>query len=121
VRSKPEHVDGDLTILDEKTLAHLRGEILKEETLKLPTNMAGYIQQAAKNRHFEKLTAHELLRETIATWAGYEKHAGLTDAEIYRKFYITFNTDVFSSQTLNKKETETLIEKIKNETHIPNN
>lgn len=112
-RSAPSFVDGDLLELDDQTLARLRGEIIRSETLpKMPQGVAAYVHQGIKNRHRAKQDAQAILRETIATWAGYLRHQGRQDSEIYRQFYVTFGTDVLSAQALGTTDTNLLNSKL---------
>ena len=109
-RSGPEFVDGDLLELAPETLAALRGEI--DKPLKLPHGVADYVIRGIKNRHSEKILAQTELRDAIAQWAGIYKHAGETDSDIYRRFYITFGIDVLSAQALAVNDAKLLCSRI---------
>jgi len=118
-RTSIEFVDGDLFELDASTLAQLRGEVAQVD---LP--VAEYrAMLAAKHtphlgilahtkRHVERQAAVATLRETMAQWAGYERHDGLSDSEIYRKFYIRFGVDMIGAQILKTAEVDELNHKI---------
>ncbi len=112
-RSAPEHVDGDLFELDPAVLAVLRGKI---DRIDLAPKSNPYGDSATtrhiQNVHWERQQMQATLRDTIATWAGWQKHLGLTDSMIYRKFFITFGTDVMTAQTLGRKEADLLNVKI---------
>jgi DNA repair protein RadD len=108
-RSSPEFVDGDLVELSADVLARLRGEIEKVNLPpRIPVNLPSYIQRAHFNRHIEKRDAQEKLRELISLWAGYYHDKGFTDSQIYRLFFIRFNIDIATAQTLGTKKTEEL-------------
>lgn len=101
-RSSPQFVDGDLCELDAETLATLRGEAerIVTEAPKYPRGVEPYVIRGIQNRHAEKIRVQHELRDTIAQWAGYYKHAGCSDSEIYRRFYLAFGIDVLSAQAL---------------------
>lgn len=114
-----EQVDGDLTELTEEMLDALRKRVQAEqqpaEVIANRMKAAGAPEVAwrgAAKRIGEKRDAQELLTNNIAVWAGYQQHYGMTDAEIYRKFFLLFGTDVMSAQLLGKKESLELAEKI---------
>jgi hypothetical protein len=100
-------VDGDLVELDAATLAAMRGEIARVDMdpeayrLELAGKHAPMIGQlAGVKRHVERQAAQHVLRDTIATWAGWQRHAGRPDSESYRRFYFAFGVDVLTAQTL---------------------
>jgi DNA repair protein RadD len=118
-RTAIEFVDGDLFELDAATLAQLRGEVAKVDlpVAELRAQLqAKYMPQlgilAQTKRHVERQGAVAALRDTMAHWAGYERHAGLSDSEIYRKFYIKFSVDMIGAQTMKIGEVEELNRKI---------
>jgi DNA repair protein RadD len=113
-RSGPEYVDGDLTELSPEVLAKMRGEIIRVDgDPRIPQHLDVIAQAAVKKRHWERQQAQVTLRNTIATWAGYYKNNQAADDEIYRRFYLTFNMDVMSAQTLGAREATELNERIK--------
>lgn len=116
IRSAPEFVDGDLTELDADTLARLRGEVARiDGQAHPPGTLAPFIQQAIIKKHRLRTESQQELRAQIAQWAGYKKHLGFNDSEIYRQFYFTFGTDVLTAQTLNVNDANQLFGRIKND------
>lgn len=114
-RSTPEQVDGDLTELSQDTLAALRGEINRIDSVpRIPQGLSGPAQLAIANRHKERFLMQKELRENIALWAGKHKQNGLDDSEIYRRFYFNFGIDVLTAQTLNANDSKKLIDNIVN-------
>ena len=113
-RNAPQFVDGDLCELDPETLAALRGDAERTvtEPPKYPQHVEPYVIRGIQNRHAEKIRVQHELRATIAQWAGYHKHEGVSDSEIYRRFYITFGIDVLSAQSLATAPAELLNSKI---------
>jgi hypothetical protein len=115
VRALPEMVDGDLTLLDGETLAKLRGEIKRIDSTPLfPQEIAGNVPARLRliRLHEERQEAQNELREAIAQWAGHRKAEGSEDSEIYKLFYLMFDVDVMTAQTLGKKEAIELKDKI---------
>lgn len=114
-RSDPEFVDGDLYMLDQETLAKLRGDVDKVEqdvnemAREYHAELLGkhcpqqYINKHIKTQsgeHLARKEASELLKISFATWAGYRRAEGLKDNEIYRKFYIVYGCDYMTALTL---------------------
>jgi DNA repair protein RadD len=105
LRSAPEHVDGDLLELDDATLARMRGEIERVDgPVLFPANADAIVRRAIEKRHGERQEAQVELREAIARWAGYRRHEGQSDAEIYKRFYALYGMDIMSAQTLGARE-----------------
>ena len=113
-RSAPQFVDGDLFELDEATLSALRGEAERNitEPPKYPRGVEPYVIKGIQNRHAEKIRIQNDLRQSIAQWAGYHKHNGASDSEIYRRFYHCFNIDILSAQALGAADSNMLYSKI---------
>lgn len=118
-RSAPEFVDGDLTELDPKVLAAMRGEVERVDMSaddyrnELRAAHCPAIGQVAHvKRHVGRQEAQKVLRESMAWWAGYQRAAGRSDAESYRLFYHTFKIDALSAQALNTKEAADLTNRI---------
>jgi ribosomal protein L32 len=111
IRSGPEHVDGDLEELDAATLDRMRAELAGvdattgEERARLAAKRVPLVgQMAGVKRHVARQEAQAGLRDAIALWAGYQRHAGRADTESYRRFYHKFGVDVLTAQTLGAKE-----------------
>lgn len=112
-RSSVASVDGDLFELDSSILAQLRGEIARiDDTPRIPKNLSSIAQRAVFKRHNERRRTQNDLRDMIALYAGVLKHRGYSDHEIYREFYLTFNIDVLTAQTLNVDAANELRQKI---------
>lgn len=106
-------VEGDLILLDRETLARMRGQTTPETPASVAqrvTVAAGSIAgKAAYNRQLEKINEHDLLEKSIEQWAGIQRHAGFTDSEIARKFYLTMGVDILS--VMNATQTREELEK----------
>ena len=120
VRSSPEFVDGDLTLIDPEWLAKMQGEInqLRIEPDAVRQKMlragAGWLVAggAAKN-HRLRLEAQMELRDTIALWAGWQRYLKRDDSESYKRFYWRYGIDVKTAQTLGRADAESLAARIK--------
>ena len=118
-RSGPEFVDGDLYELDPDILAQMRNEVvgaretpeamrdrLTAQHVPVPGVMANVKRQQER---LDELVKNDIL---MAQWAGHRRAEGLSDSEIFRKFFITFNIDWLSAQSLKKDEALKLREKL---------
>lgn len=121
-RSGPMQVDGDLYELDPGVLAQMRNEVvgaretpeaMRDRLTAQHVPPAGVMSNVKRQR--ERLDELSKLDLTLAKWAGYKRADGLSDSEIFRKFFITFNVDWLSSQALKKDEALKLRERIEND------
>lgn len=116
-RAKPEFVDGDATEIDAATLAAMRGLIEQQMAFPaIPYGASPVVAQGIRNRHLEKCQTQIALREAIAWWAGWQKYRGLNESQSYRAFYFRFGVDVLTAQTLNRADSQALLDRIN--THI---
>lgn len=118
-RSRPEFVDGDLFELDPAMLEQMRGavarvdmtpEAYREQLARQGVPQIGIM--ANVKRHIERQETIGTLREAMAVWAGYERAAGLSDREIFRKFYIEHGHDWMTAQTLKRDDALGLAERV---------
>jgi len=118
VRSSPEFVDGDLTIIDPDWIARINSEIAKiDEPADLIRNrMAGagpMVANSAAKNHRLRYEAQIELREVIALWAGWQRYLSRPDAESYKRFYWRYGIDVKSAQKLGRPDAESLTARLK--------
>lgn len=112
-RSAPAFVDGDLTELDPKVLAALRGEISRiDGDFFAPNGLPLPAQLAARKHHINRQDSQRGLRNAIAWWAGLEAARGHGESESYRRFYFRFGIDVANAQTLGAREADELSHKV---------
>lgn len=118
-RSRPEFVDGDLFELDPAMLEQMRGAVARvdmtPEAYREQLTRQGVPQigiMANVKRHIERQETIGTLREAMAVWAGYERAAGLSDREIFRKFYIEHGHDWMTAQTLKRDDALGLAERV---------
>lgn len=118
-RSRPEFVDGDLFELDPAMLEQMRGAVARvdmtPEAYREQLGRQGVPQigiMANVKRHIEWQETIGTLREAMAVWAGYERAAGLSDREIFRKFYIEHGHDWMTAQTLKRDDALGLAERV---------
>lgn len=118
-RSRPEFVDGDLFELDPAMLEQMRGavarvdmtpEAYREQLARQGVPQIGIM--ANVKRHIERQETIGTLREAMAVWAGYERAAGLSDREIFRKFHIEHGHDWMTAQTLKRDDALGLAERV---------
>lgn len=121
-RSGPEFVDGDLYELDPDVLAQMRNEVvgaretpeaMRDRLTAMNVPPAGVM--ANVKRQSERLEVLGRLDGLMATIAGYWRHDGMSDKEIFRKFFLTYHVDWLSAQGLKKDDALTLMEKIQND------
>jgi superfamily II DNA or RNA helicase len=109
-----EQVDGDLTLLTPEMLARLRAAT----QLETPDSVAARAALAgghmagvgAMNRQIERHGAQQELAAQLALWAGIQRARGRSDAEIYRRFYLTSGTDMMSALSGKRAELEQMRE-----------
>jgi superfamily II DNA or RNA helicase len=105
-RSAPEHVDGDLELLDVKVLMklwHERDRIDGDPLI--PKHLRNTPAEGAiQKRHIVRKEAQAALRQTIALWAGYWRDQGDADRTIHKRFYQRFGMDIATAQTFNEKD-----------------
>lgn len=118
-RSSVEWVDGDLHELDPAVLAQLQGEVIgaretpeamRDRLTAQHVPVPGVMSNVKRQRErLDELVKNDIL---MAQWAGHRRAEGLSDSEIFRKFFITFNIDWLSAQSLKKDEALKLREKL---------
>jgi DNA repair protein RadD len=115
-RGPPEVVEGVLSLMDDETLARLRGETPKsadEYSREMyASGLPGRFAGANVKRHEERLDTLDALREAMAVWAGPRHAAGRSDREIQREFWYIFQCDVFTAQNLSREEAEKLLTRV---------
>lgn len=107
-----EQVDGDATLVDDETLAKLRGEYLEAHTT---PHYGGPHAAANYARHRERHEALSAVRQAIEWWGPfYEAEQGrkLTDREQMKAFYLTFGVTTLEAVSLKRAEAETLRKKV---------
>lgn len=118
-RSGPEFVDGDLYELDPAVLAQMRNEVvgaretpeaMRDRLTAQHVPVPGVMANVKRQR--ERLDALGELDRVMATIAGYWRHDGLSDSEIFRKFFLSYHTDWLTAQSLKKDDAEVLMKKI---------
>lgn len=118
-RSGPMQVDGDLYELDPDVLAQMRNEVVgARETPEAmrdrmtAMNVPPVGVMANVKRQKERLDALVRLDLKLAEWAGYRRAEGLSDSEIFRKFYLTYGVSWLEAQALKAADADKLRERI---------
>lgn len=118
-RSKPEWVDGDLYELDPDVLAQMRNEVvgaretpeaMRDRLTAQHVPMPGVMSNVKRQK--ERLDALVRLDLKLAEWAGYRRAEGLSDSEIFRKFYLTYGVSWLEAQALKAADADKLRERI---------
>ena len=118
-RSGPEFVDGDLYELDPDVLAQMRNEVvgaretpeaMRDRLTAQHVPMPGVMANVKRQK--ERLDALVKLDHTLAQWAGYRRAEGLSDSEIFRKFYLTYGVSWLEAQALKAADADKLRERI---------
>lgn len=122
-RATPEQVDGDLQELDVDALAALFKRI---ETAKLDgadyerelikNNVPPIARPAAMRRQQAVVYRREVLVNLMKYWTGCQP-ASRSLKEKQKRFYLRFGVDMMTAQTLDIKQTDALIEKIRANFH----
>lgn len=118
-RSGPEFVDGDLYELDPDVLAQMRNEVIgaretpeamRDRLTAMNVPMPGVMSNVKRQK--ERLDALVKLDLKLAEWAGYRRAEGLSDSEIFRKFYLTYGVSWLEAQALKAADADKLRERI---------
>lgn len=114
-RTDPEHVEGDLMLLDADTLAELYAQVrvatmtVEEHGLWMTQKRVPNIARGKQHKaHVEKLQEQEHLKHVMRYWGGWRKQQGDTDSQMQRRFFHLFGVDVLSAQASNRAEAEAL-------------
>lgn len=115
-RGPPDQVEGVLALLDDETLMRLRGERVEtaEEmmTRLVGSGLPGRFAGATVRKHRERLEGLQELKDAMGELGGRLKARGLSDMEMQRFFWYTFQIDVLSAQRLDKDGTKRLLERL---------
>lgn len=118
-RSGPEFVDGDLYELDPDILAQMRNEVvgaretpeaMRDRLTARHVPPAGVMANIKRQK--ERLDALVKLDLKLAEWAGYRRAEGLSDSEIFRKFFLTYGVSWIEAQALKAADADKLRERI---------
>nr|DAF30617.1 MAG TPA: Type I site specific restriction modification protein [Caudoviricetes sp.] len=118
-RSGPMQVDGDLYELDPDVLAQMRNEVvgaretpeaMRDRLTAQHVPMPGVMSNVKRQK--ERLDALVKLDLKLAEWAGYRRAEGLSDSEIFRKFYLTYGVSWLEAQALKAADADKLRERI---------
>lgn len=115
-RGPPDMVEGVLTLMDDETLARLRGEEPETEEAYvarlLATGLPGRFIGANVKKHREHLSALSDVEELMAAWGGIWHARGESDTEIQRRFWYTFGMSVLEPRVLSKADAEKLLTRL---------
>lgn len=118
-RSGPVQLDGDLYELDPTVLAQMRNEVvgaretpeaMRDRLTAQHVPIPGVMSNVKRQR--ERLDALVKLDVVLAQWAGFRRAEGLSDSEIFRKFYLTYGMSWLEAQALKAADADKLRERI---------
>lgn len=118
-RTGAQFVDGDLYELDAETLARMRADVtgaretpeaMRDRLTSLNVPVPGVM--ANVKRQVQRIDALVNLDNTLAQWAGYRRAEGLSDREIFRKFYLDYGVSWLEAQALKAADADKLRERI---------
>lgn len=108
-RSKPENVDGDMTLYSPELLAQLFGERARiDGEAVIPYGQGPIVAASARKMHEARKQAQEALRAAMALVLP----PGSGQREAIKKFYLTFGVDTLTAQTLGSAEADKLRQRI---------
>jgi DNA repair protein RadD len=120
-RSAPAMVDGDLAEMSPDLLETLRRgaqeavRSIEDERWRLQeTGLHSPAVMSNVKQHAERLETLAMLRNVMADWGGRQRHAGLSDSQMQRLFFLKFGVDVLTAQALKRAEAQALILRIAN-------
>lgn len=113
-RSDLEQIEGDLTAYSPELLEELREQAARNiGEPKIPVHASQIVQRSVKKKWNDRRETILQLQDAIAWWAGTIQHKhNEDDSTAYRRFYLTFGTDVLTAQTGTAKENENLTRRI---------
>lgn len=118
-RPSLKQVDGDLVLLDPEDIRKLEAETHlpspAEMAAKVAHHGAGAARKAMENQ-IVRINTQKHLADTIAKWAGYKRHKyHMTDRQINKQFYLTYDTTIYEILALPKAEMEYYIRELEND------
>jgi DNA repair protein RadD len=115
-RGPPDMVEGVLTLMDDETLARLRGEEPETEDAYiarlLASGLPGRFVGANVKKHRERLSTLSDVEELMAAWGGIWHARGESDTEIQRRFWYTFGLSVLEARVLDRVDAEKLLTRL---------
>lgn len=91
-RVPPEMVDGDMFLVDPDTIRELEAAAVLESPESVSNRVLYAVGPGAAKKAYadraERIRMQQELAETIAKWAGIQRHYGFTDRQIQKMFYI---------------------------------
>lgn len=112
-RAGPKEVDGDMVLLDPKTLRLLEVNLARVDgTPTVPYGASPIVAMAVRKNHHDRQLAQRDLRQVIALWAGVYAARGEEDRVIHKRFFLTFNTTIIEAMTLGATDAAALMSRV---------
>ncbi|AAQ96511.1 hypothetical protein [Vibrio phage VP16T] len=123
-RSAPDKVDGDLVELDLDAWNALFAEIerakMSDDDYELDMIRRG-VPQIGRGQELRRHRAakyrREVLENTVRWWVGMQQQLGRDMSEIHKRFYFRYGVDIGTAFTLDQKQTDALIDKMRENFH----
>lgn len=120
-RGTVEVVEGDLIELDPGVLARMRAEVDRVDNVpRFPQNATPEVVGAIRKNHRMRQDAQTTLRAAIDLWAGWQRHLGREDSEIYRRFWHAFGVDTMSACALGAPDALDLEHRVREQLWLAN-
>lgn len=119
-RALPENVDGDIVLLDPEVIAGMQQAIANIDGPP-PDVYPGATGAAIVGNHFKRQDAQKHLRHVMSCYWGWRQQYLREDLRTaYKRFYLTFEIDVYSACALNAADARALTEKIQDHLQFNN-
>lgn len=116
-RPGPKEVDGDLQLLDPETLRGLEAVTKLEDPGLIAKRVGAKISAAAgikaARNQVERIATQKELSNTVARWAGEKRHAGYTDRQIHKLYYLEYEQTITESLSRPRAEMQEMIDILK--------
>lgn len=109
-RSRPEEVDGDLTVYTDEMIAQIWGAIQEVEAAPNLHGLSAHARRAVLEASRLNISAQTELRAVIAQWAGL--YGESEDRINYRRFFHRFGLDVGAAKGLKHKDANALKDRV---------
>jgi superfamily II DNA or RNA helicase len=122
-KARPEHVDGEMFMVDPAVIQELLREVaaIDSSFTPVPRGAAPHVGASLRNKHNDARQTQQALRHVMQVWGGARGVLdGLETAEQQKAFYLKFGVDVLTAQTLRTKEATALLERVKNDLLVDN-
>lgn len=122
-RARPEHVDGEMMMVDPELIAEMLRDVsaIDSSFVPIPAGANPVIAARLRNVHAQTQETQRQLRHAMHQWGGVRGVLdGMGDVEQQKAFYLKFGVDVLTAQALRAKDATALYDRIKADLLIDN-